>query len=372
MKIYVKDVGGFCEWLETRGIRYAVMYGGANMGEVPKRGGKWSFGVVVDRAALRPHLTELMGEQTSRLWGVECNIYVSESVDGGHDYGCFHQLPPTLVEVALTERQRWEGGYYVASDQDAYDLMLYYIAYIEAESGGVAAFDSSTFKGHRWHGFLSGVAERLGLASELSLMDMHRYLHGKGYAISYRLACSCVQRQFIAGLKSEFYAHLFREMDGRGEMNYIVLRSKAVRKGFKRVMLEELARHYEIVMVKDIPFRARHSFSHLMRGNKWRWGGRPAVSVIVFDPEPKWLSDEERTAVHPLVFNSRQFFKPALRERIVKEGRLHRKDNALHSTDNEAEAVGHLNLFFTRAEEEEIYDAIAQRRDGMEGRSAWR
>ncbi len=79
------------------------------------------------------------------------------------------------------------------------------------------------------------------------------------------------------------------------------------------------------------------------------------VAVVVFDPEPRWRSVEERSKAHPLVLNSRQFFKPELRERIVREGRLYHKDNALHSTDNEAEAVGHLDLFFTPQEERAIY-----------------
>ena len=120
-------------------------------------------------------------------------------------------------------------------------------------------------------------------------------------------------------------------------------------------MLDEIAKHYTVLAVKDISWQTRLTKAKYMRGNKWRWGGWPVVAVVVFDPAPKWRRPAERDREHPLVFNSTQFFKRELRNRIIREGRLYHKDNALHSTDNEAEAIGHLDLFFSTEEEQGLY-----------------
>ena len=94
------------------------------------------------------------------------------------------------------------------------------------------------------------------------------------------------------------------------------------------------------------------------------------VAVVVFDPAPLWRAAEDRDQEHPLVFSSRQFFKRDLRDRIVREGRLYHKDNALHSTDNEAEAVGHLDLFFTPEQERALYARAEALRAGLRAAGA--
>lgn len=214
------------------------------------------------------------------------------------------------------------------------------------------------------NGFVKELAQRLGRPYELSLFDMHRLLAEEGFAIDPDTAARYLQNQFKHLFKSRFFALLLAARQP-GELNLFVLRAKAVRRGFRQAMLDELARHYTLLAVKEIPWLTRLTRAKYMRGNKWRWGGWPVVAVAVFDPEPRWRSAEERDKEHPLVFNSRQFFKRELRDRIVREGRLYHKDNALHSTDNEAEAVGHLDLFFTPQEERAIYARAADLRTAL-------
>ncbi|MBI3419369.1 MAG: hypothetical protein HY053_04465, partial [Proteobacteria bacterium] len=66
--------------------------------------------------------------------------------------------------------------------------------------------------------------------------------------------------------------------------------------------------------------------------------------------------------IHPFVFNARQFFKPKLREWFTAATGTKASANPLHSTDNEAEAIGHLPLFFTEEEQQEIFRRIEELR----------
>jgi hypothetical protein len=358
MRVYPKDPQTFLGWLETNGFRYAVLRGYRNMGEQPARGGKDDMDVLVDAAAAGALRADARGLLTCKSRGFKCDLDIGSGDTGAGGWNRYCLLPQPLAEAALANRVRWQGQFFVPADPDLYDALLYHIAYQKGEASGADAFDASGFRRYKRHAFVKALAERLGKPCDLSLMDMHRYLAAKGYALDRALACRYVQNQFAHGLKSVFFAHLFRE-GGRGEMNFFVLRAKAVRRGFRQAMLDELAKHYTILAVKDIPWLTRLARARQMRGNKWRWGGWPVTAVVVFDPSPLWRTADECAQLHPLVFNSRQFIKRDLRDRIVREGRLYHKDNALHSTDNEAEAVGHLPLFFSPEEEEAIHARVA-------------
>ena len=97
--------------------------------------------------------------------------------------------------------------------------------------------------------------------------------------------------------------------------------------------------------------------STYMRGGKWRRGGRPRMAVVVFDSVPTPSTEEER-ALHPFVFNRNQFVKVQWREWFSRNTPARDKDNPIHSTDNEAEALSHLWLFFTAPERAAIIDSL--------------
>ena len=364
MRKYLKDPKAFFCWLENNGFRYAVLRGYLNMGERPARGGKEDMDILVEPVAAQMLRSDAHGLLTWKQMGIKCDLDIGSGGIEARTWNRYCLLPQSLAEAILANRVRWENQFFVPSDIDLYDALLYHIAYQKCESCGADAFDASVFRKYKRYGFIKALAEKLNMPANLSLMDMHRYLNAKGYSLDPSLANHYVQNQFKHGLKSVFFAHWFKE-NTRGELNFFVLRAKAVRRGFRQTMLDELAKHYTLLMVKDIPWGTRLTKARHMRGNKWRWGGKPVVAAVVYDPNPQWRTEEDRAREHPLVFNSRQFFKRELRDRIIREGRLYHKDNALHSTDNEAEAIGHLNLFFTPEEEQAIYARVAELRTGM-------
>jgi hypothetical protein len=108
----------------------------------------------------------------------------------------------------------------------------------------------------------------------------------------------------------------------------------------------------------------RRKMAKNMRGGKWRRSGKPFIVVVVFDHEPQATSHEDRE-VHPFVFNSKQFFKRAYRGKFTQSTTAGAKENPLHSTDNEAEAIAHLPLFFTDKEQEQIFEKLAKERSKL-------
>lgn len=98
-----------------------------------------------------------------------------------------------------------------------------------------------------------------------------------------------------------------------------------------------------------------------MRGGKWRRGGKPFIAIVVFDPEPQPALNED-IKIHPFIFNSKQFFKRSYRENFTQSTSAGPKENPIHSTDNEAEAIAHLPLFFTEEEQKKIFSRLSEER----------
>lgn len=351
MRIYLRDLGSFFRWMDGQGLRYAVMRGHDFMDTAPARGSRDDIDILLEDAAMAPVRRQF--RSMPRQLGYKCDFY-SVSPGLGGDFVGGSYFPETLSQALLERRVRSAGGYYVPADRELYFSLLYHVAYQKAERSGCDAFDAGAFKGYKRAGFVAALGGRLGLPGELSLFDMHGLLTAEGYGLTFPCATRYLQNHFKRRFKSTFYAHLLRRA-AENELNLFVLRAKAVRRGFRQALLDEIGKHYEVLAVKDIPWMTRWRKARFMRGNKWRWGGWPVTAVAVLDREPAWRDDAARAEEHPLVFNSRQFFKRALREQIIREGRLYHKDNALHSTDNEAEAVGHMDLFFSPEEERAIY-----------------
>ena len=361
MRKYLKSPADFFCWLENNGFRYAVLRGYLNMGEQPARGSKDDMDILLEDRAVEAVACSFRG--VSKWIGYKCDLY-SATAGHGADFVGGAYFPQPLAASILENRVRWQDKFYVPCDRDLYDSMLFHLAYQKAEACKADATDPTAFRTYKRYGFMKELALRLDQPYDLSLFDMHRLLTERGYGIDQPRAIRYLQNQFKHRFKSRFYAMLFAQQTC-GELNLFVLRAKAVRLGFRQFMLDELGKHYILLAVKDIPWVTRLTKAKHMRGNKWRWGGWPAVAVAIFDSNPQWRTDEERAVEHPMVLNSRQFVKRELRERIVRAGRFHYKDNALHSTDNEAEAVGHFDLFFTPEEEQAIYARASELRARM-------
>lgn len=91
--------------------------------------------------------------------------------------------------------------------------------------------------------------------------------------------------------------------------------------------------------------------------------GLPRIAVVVFDPHPEPSSAEDR-AVHPHVLNRNQFAKQGWRSWFTSTFSVRESANPIHSTDNEAEAIGHLHLFYGPEEEHALLEHVDRVRGG--------
>ena len=62
-----------------------------------------------------------------------------------------------------------------------------------------------------------------------------------------------------------------------------------------------------------------------------------------------------QSLIDTYVFNSTQFIKKEIREWVAANARVRKKYNAIHSTENDAEVIGHMPLFFSAEEQTDIH-----------------
>lgn len=361
MRIFIPDMDQFFAWMDDNGFSYLVLrgYEGYLQG-YPVVGGKQDVDLLVEDRSVEPIRQKYSSVKKSR--GVKCDVY-SVSTGLGADFLGHAYYPASLAEKLLRDRQLFHDKFYVPGDEDYFYSLLYHIAYHKAETSGLHYEFRESATGNKYFKILNDLAAKLSIELEFSLKAFHELLTARGYALAYDVLCSYLYNDFSRHRKSFLYAVLADRYPG--ELNLFVIRRVAVKAGLHGHLIDELAKRYTIITQKNIPWQFRLFKSGSMRGGKWKRGGKPYIAVVVFDPTPV-PSDEENRRIHPFVFNSNQFIKRDLREWFVAKASVRDKDNALHSTDNEAEAIGHLPLFFSPEERQSIFTELARLRSGLQ------
>ena len=295
----------------------------------------------------------------SRRSGTKIDCYGIEGLHGS-DYHGFSHLPEPLGRQILA-RRRQIAGVWVPHPLDELNGLLYHMAYHKSLQSGVHISDPTRSLSTPGTERLAVLREECGATVACTLEDFHRHLETCGLAVSEQRLVAYIEHDFRHGRKSFFHALL--QDRHPGELNLFVIRGVAVRHGKSEALIERLRERYSIVSVKAIDWLTRLTRAKSMRGGKWRRGGRPHIAVVVFDPAPVAATPDERK-VHPFVFNRNQFIKVEWRDWFCRETTARAKDNPVHSTDNEAEALGHLPLFFSAEEREQIRLSLPSLRAG--------
>ncbi len=357
MRVYVKGMDEFFSWMDEKNWAYVVLRNGDELARgFPKPGSKNDVDLLVSDPAVEPIRTKY--GPVSKSSGVKCDVY-SVSRGLGADFLGHAYYPEALAQSVLRNRVRHAAGFYVPSPQDWLDSLIYHVAYQKAESSGFTYDDPQPGAKTKYVAELHGLMLKTGIQLELTLKAFHEHLIRRGYAAEESRLISYVQNDFAHHRKSRLFAELLNH--GPGEMNLFVIRSSAVRHKAHLHLIKWLRRHYRFLLVKSVDWHARLIRSREMRGNKWSRGGKPWIAIVVFDPKPCATSSADRK-IHPFVFNSTQFVKREMREWFIKNHPVRPSINPIHSTDNEAEAIGHFPLFFQKAEEDRIYRRLAAAR----------
>jgi hypothetical protein len=361
MRFYVDNVDKFFVWMEAQGFRYAILRGyEPHLRGNLKVAGKADFDLLAEDRAIAAIREKY--KRTTKWTGIKSDVY-SVGTGLGADFLGHPIFPPRLANAVLENRVRSEDRFWIPGDEEYFLSLIYHLVYHKAEKSGFAFDDPAPAAKTKYFSTLQTLAGRLGIQPEWTLTGLHRILVDKGYPLDRERLINFLINDFARDRKSYFYAILADAEPG--ELNLFVIREVAYKAGLHGHLIEELAKKYNIITVKNVPWQFRLFKSGSMRGGKWKRGGKPYVAVVVFDPHPI-PSDEENRAIHPFVFNSNQFIKRDLREWFVSKASVRDKDNALHSTDNEAEAIGHLPLFFSREEQQAIFTELARLRSDLQ------
>jgi hypothetical protein len=296
--------------------------------------------------------------------GVKIDVYGK----GRADYLGFSHLPDGLAEACLHNRTLEKksnetissSGWYRAQPLQELQALLYHLCYHKPDKSGfiqdfIAPFNEPG-PASLYAARAQQLQEMVSAPSFSALPDVHTWLSEQQLVIDVERLQAYVRYQCYRGTKSYFHAWLMNQL--RGELNLFVIRGVAIKFKQTGALLQRLSREYQILETKAVPWRHRLMKMRHMRGGKWKRGGKPHIAVVVFDPHPVTASEAERQ-VHPFVFNARQFIKRQWRDWFAAETGARPQDNPIHSTDNEAEAIGHLPLFFDAQEQGKLLSELA-------------
>ena len=284
-----------------------------------------------------------------RSSGIKIDCYGIRGLHGS-DYHGFPHLPERLGRQMLA-RRRQIAGVWVPQPLDELNALLYHLVYHKSLQSGVHVCDPARSTPTPDTERLAILQKECGVAVTCTLEGFHRHLESRDLSVSEARLIAYIEHDFRHGRKSLFHARL--QDRHPGELNLFVIRGVAIRHGKSEALIERLRERYRIVSFKAIDWWTRLTRAGRMRGGKWRRGGRPHIAVVVFDSAPVPTTADERK-VHPFVFNRNQFVKIEWRDWFCRETTARAKENPIHSTDNEAEALGHLPLFFSVEEREQI------------------
>lgn len=350
LRVYIPDMTEFFAWMEQSGYGYVVLRGFAQ--GYPAHGAKEDIDLLVADDALLP--IHARYRSYAKRQGVKCDVY-SVSGQGHGGYLGLPYYPAAFAAEIIATRRRFHDLFFVPDARHHLLSLMYHVAYQKMEASKIDIRDAALSAASKYPKEIDALCAETGDTVEHTLMAYHAFLRAAGLAPGYDVLSVYVQNQFAHDIKSMFMAELFLEF--KGELNMFVIRGVAVETGTHGALIDMLREHYQTVLVKDIPFVTRAMESGKMRGGKWRRGGRPHVVVLVFDPAPSLTTADDRK-VHPYVFNTRQFAKRGFREWFTKTTGRKPSANPLHSTDNEAEAVGHFPLFFSTHEQQDIFTRV--------------
>ena len=344
------------DWLHHRDVPYAVLrditdVSEALRGHAPLR----DIDLLIDDRWI-PEVRSAMGRDR-RLTKIDLYGVRGEH---GSDYHGFAHLPQTLGERILARRTSVEQGFYSPSPEDELDALLYHLTYHKNTQSGLDAFDARLTTPSVSLRRIDQLCDQIKQPTLTHTHHaLHEYLAAKSLGVSEQRLVRYLQHDFRYQRKSYFHAWLQNQHPG--ELNLFVIRAVAVRRGFADALQQKLNETYQVMVTKPIDWWTRWRTRAHMRGGKWRRGGPPHVAVVVFDKHPTPTTDIERKT-HPFVFNATQFAKVEWRRWFVQASGARDKDNPIHSTDNEAEAIGHLPLFFDRDEQAEIFAELGDLR----------
>lgn len=359
MRIFIPSMTDFFTFMDHKNFSYVFLRGIESFENgFPAWGSKKDVDLLVDDRAIEELYAQYGAIKKTK--GVKCDIYSpSGHLDSG--YLGFPYFPERLAHEMLNSRRMHKDKFYVPSAKARLKSLIYSVTYHKGSVSKIHINDATQSSKSKYIPELSRLMDQTNIQIPFTLIDFHKYLQSENLAISYDRLVAYVQNDFKHHRKDHFFARIMHDMVD-GEMNLYFIRKTTVKNGRTEQFLNHLREHFEIVYQKNVPFWTRLLKMKHIRGNKWRRGGKPYIAVVVYDHNPTPLSEEEKTN-QPHVLNRNQFNKQQWRLDFVENNPVKKSANPIHSTDNEAEAVGHFPLLFDASEQAKVFSRLKEIRD---------
>lgn len=335
LTVWAESAQALLEVLESRGVAHVVM-------DAVRPGG---LELLVDDSGPLGLESATDGESGKTPIG----IYGSHGRQGTDHLG-FSLLPEPLA-ATLLKHPLASGLGPVGRPEERFSSLAYRLIYQQGADSGLPWRDPAQGEESDSTRLLRQRMADAKIELPLTQRALHNHLVALGYGVTPERLQAYVAHDIARGQKVFFHAWLLNQLPG--EMNLFLIRQSALDHRVEDRLMERLSGLYEILASKPIDANARQRALKHIRGGRWARGGPPALAVVVFDPNPRPTSEDQRR-VHPYVFNAKQLIKQDWREWFVSATGDDDNANPIHSTDNEAEAMACLPLFFDRREQEQI------------------
>ncbi len=295
---------------------------------------------------------------SARVFGntrlIRCDVYSMSGLSGSSYRGVAY-YPPHLAKGILERAQRHASGAMVPSARDHFYSLAFHALYHKGLRSCLpvagAGITSNGSPEHDYVEILRELADVNGIAVDIEMNALDDELARAGW----RPPVDFMQRVLPDDLWIRSRAMVGHEhravVDGLAV--FIVRESALDREGALDSICNLLSEEgFNILAVSRLSGARQEACERQIRGGNWGrgpWatsGGRPAAAIAALDVFP--ISPSRRLkAHHPGADNQRVFAtKDRIRDLANTELAPARQFNAVHSSDNAAEAVRHLDLLF--------------------------
>ena len=342
---------GFLQRLETDGLRHVVLRWFESLPELPP-------GEDLDVLVDDEHLARML-ELLETGPGIQpCDVY-SETGLPRSDFRRMPYFPPRLARELLDGAVLHNNLCRVPRPDQHLLSMIYHAVYHKGPASGIPeASDSaepSRSKGdHDYPSILAALAERLGIALEVTRPDLDAFLTQHAWRPPRDMLLRLGKRN--RWVRESLHSEPERPED-RGLVTFI-LRKEAMRRGGLDKLVPMLeSSGFTTLKIKVLADAELRQVASNIRGGNWGrgpWavsGGPPAAVVVAYDPQPQPLSRKQRKKF-PLATNARVLEKGRIRDAFNEGLPVEQHCNALHSSDNGREAWEYVALAMPEAEAE--------------------
>lgn len=345
---------GLFQQFDRQAVRYVVLRWFETLPEIDPQE---DVDLLVDDRSLEKVLKILYA-----LPGIQpCDVY-SESGLAGSAYCGTPYYPPKVARWILDGAVRHNGLCKVPNAWDHFHSLAYHAVYHKGPRSHLDSDDTASkvvgMPEHDYACILRDMAAHLDVRVEISLEGLHAHLQRNGWGpapeMLVRLAVACPSNDWLTTLASRQEPHLHDQ-----GLTVFVIRQEAVRRGLAEEITGRIkASGFEILATNVLSLEEVEHAAARTRGGNWEAGepyklpgGPPAIAAIAYDRQPTQPNAGQRRRF-PQRTNARIFVKESIRDAIVAALPESERFNALHSSDNAAEAWHLIEVLAPRMLEE--------------------